>query len=400
MQRSTRSGSLSDSPAYLTVRPLKALFFVSGAAGLIYEVVWTRLFADLLGSTALSMTVVFSVFLSALATGAWLFGRNSRSSGRKALRFYGCLEILIGLTGLIASFLLLSGRIWIVDLLPSSGSFLLRITLNLLISAVLIGFPTLLMGGTLPVILNAARGWIAPRRVVTQFYGWNTLGAACGTLASGFVLIWKLGLVLTLMTAVTLNLLVGLTALVLTRLRINLQVTPDLSLSATDVTPPQSTSVGLIWMRLAFLSGFGVLGYEILWGRMAKFFLGDRTIAVSVLLFVFITCLGAASLGSEPLMRRFTGRRPAKTTALVSSFLLLGSALHLVFVPLARSTIAGGGLNFIPAFPNEFVRRILITGLLISPPILFLGLVFPMLVWGARHINRVPGKVVWGISTS
>jgi predicted membrane-bound spermidine synthase len=58
-----------------TLSRIKLFFFLSGIAGLIYEVVWTRLFSDIIGSTALSMTSVFSVFLLALALGANLFGR-------------------------------------------------------------------------------------------------------------------------------------------------------------------------------------------------------------------------------------------------------------------------------------------------------------------------------------
>jgi spermidine synthase len=69
------------------VAVLVALFFLSGCAGLIYEVVWTRMLADIVGSTAISMTVVFSVFLAGLAAGAWAFARV-RVRGAEALRLY------------------------------------------------------------------------------------------------------------------------------------------------------------------------------------------------------------------------------------------------------------------------------------------------------------------------
>ena len=76
---------------------LQTIFFLSGAAGLAYEVVWARLLADILGSTALSMTVVFSVFLVALSVGALVFGRR-RVEGPAALRVYGQLEIAVGIS--------------------------------------------------------------------------------------------------------------------------------------------------------------------------------------------------------------------------------------------------------------------------------------------------------------
>lgn len=370
---------------------LKVLFFLSGSAGLIYEVVWARLFGDILGSTALSMTSVFSVFLLALALGAYLFGRVP-VYGRAALALYGWLEIGIGLSALVVSVLLVFGRSWIAVHLPTSDRFGTALFMNLLVTALLIGAPTLLMGGTLPVILNAVRGWVLPRRVVAQFYGWNTLGAACGTFAAGFFLIWKLGLTMTLSVAVSLNLLVGLAALLLA----------DRALPEAPVPPPPEKKEAavspirerLLWPALAFLSGFSVLGYEILWGRMAKFLLGDRTLAITALLFVFITCLGLGSLVAPTLGRRFGGDTARGALKLISWIFLLAALLHLLFVPLASSTIGGHGLAPILPIPNEFARRILTVWVLVFPPVLVLGLVFPLLAWSAREINVLPGRVM------
>jgi len=180
-------------PAFLVT----LLFFLSGFAGLVYEVVWTRVFADIVGSTALSMTAVFSIFLLCLACGARLFGRL-RIKGRRALRLYGLMEIGIALSALASSAILILGRSWIAVQIPSSGPFVLTLVIQLLVTILLIGIPTLLMGGTLPIILGAAQGWMLPRSVVAHLYGWNTLGAASGALAAGFVLIWHIGLARTL----------------------------------------------------------------------------------------------------------------------------------------------------------------------------------------------------------
>lgn len=376
----------------VTLIRLMVLFFLSGAAGLIYEVVWARLFADILGSTALSMTSVFSVFLLALALGAYLFGRVP-VYGKAALVLYGWLEIGVGLSALLISSLLVFGRTWIAVHLPTSDRFVTVLFLNLLVTALLIGVPTLLMGGTLPVVLNAAREWTLPRRVVAQFYGWNTLGAACGTFAAGFFLIWKLGLIMTLSVAISLNLLVGLAALLLAhRARAEDPAPPPPEKEETPVVSPVQDH--LLWPALAFLSGFSVLGYEILWGRMAKFLLGDRTIAITSLLFVFITCLGLGSLVAPTLGRRFGADTPRQALKLISWIFLVAALLHLLFVPLASSTIGGDGLVPILPIPNEFVRRILTVWVLVFPPVLVLGLVFPLLAWSAREINVLPGRVM------
>jgi len=81
---------------------LQCLFFFSGAAGLIYEVVWTRLFSDILGSTVMAITVTFSVFLLALALGALLFGRQ-QASGAAALRLLARSDTAIGISCLLTS---------------------------------------------------------------------------------------------------------------------------------------------------------------------------------------------------------------------------------------------------------------------------------------------------------
>jgi spermidine synthase len=376
----------------VTLPRIKVFFFLSGSAGLIYEVVWTRLFSDILGSTALSMTMVFSVFLLALAVGAAIFGRVS-VYGKAALALYGKLEIGIGLLALAASVLLVHGKSWIAVHVPAPELFIAALCYKLLATALLIGLPVVLMGGTLPVIMNATKEWTLPRRVVAQLYGWNTIGAACGAFAAGFVLIWKLGLTLTLATATSLNVLVGFAALILARRTPS--EAPSVPLpeqeEASAVSP---ISVRVLWLAIAFLSGLTILGYEILWGRISKFLLGDRTIAISALLFVFIVCLGLGSLAAPVLGRRFGANVPRQALKLIASMILLGAFLHLLFVPLAHSMIHGSGLTrFIPV-TNEFVRRVLTIWLLILPPIIVLGTVFPLLSWSAREINALPGRIV------
>jgi predicted membrane-bound spermidine synthase len=381
----------------MLVRAFTLLFFLSGSAGLIYEVVWTRAFADVVGSTALSMTAVFSVFLLALACGAQLFGRLDWS-GRRALAAYGWLEIGIAVSALASSAALILGRTWIAVRIPESDSFAVTLGLQLAVTAVLIGIPVTLMGGTLPLILSAARSWAIPRNVVASLYGWNTLGAGCGALAAGFVLIWRFGLRGTLAFAVGLNLLAGLAALLIaSRLRETRGPTiPGAAVLENEDDAGVGSGSSAVDGRLAvaFFSGFGVLACEILWGRIAKFLLGDRTIAVSLLLFVFICALGLGSLIAPSLGRRFAAGPGRTVGRLIAWILLLGGLAHMAMVPLASATVAGGGLTGLIAFDNEFLRRVVTVAILILPPILLLGLVFPLLAWSAREIDRTPGRVI------
>lgn len=370
---------------------LKLLFFLSGSAGLIYEIIWTRLFADILGSTAISMTVVFSTFLFALALGAQIAG-NSATYGKKALLLYGKLELGIAFFSLLTSILLIQGKSWLAVHLPTSEHYFLALFYKFLLTAILIGVPVFLMGTTLPVMLNASKGWTLPQDVVTQLYGWNTLGAATGSFLAGFILIWKVGLHGTLLVAILINFGVGILVLCLRNklsLPEHLPISPEIS--AQDQT---SLREAFLWRVVAFLSGFTVLGYEILWGRLAKFLLGDRTIAITVLLVCFIACLGLSSLIAPALGKRWGGQTFQKNLQLIAWILFFASFLHLAIIPLAHATIAGKGIHPWIPISTLWLRPIVVTFLLIFFPVLTLGFVFPLMIWSAKQLNATPGRVI------
>lgn len=384
-------------PATSSINRITAgMVFLSGVAGLIYEVVWTRLFSDIVGSAAVAMTVVFSVFLAALALGALGMGRI-RVFGSRALRWYIALELGIALVGLMTSLCLISGRFWMAGHLPRADGGWLSLVLMLAPAILLIGPPALLMGGTLPVILNAARGWAMPRDVATRIYGWNTLGGALGALSTGLFLIWVVGIRGTLLTALLLNVAAaGIAAVIHARLRRTPVAGGTLGIEDVTVAGRQGavSRAAWVWGGLAFWSGFTVLGYEILWGRMAKFLLGDRTMAISSLLFVFITCLGLGSLVTRWVARRWTDGSPRGVLRLTAALLLAAAALHFLLVPVALQTVAGGGLGSIIPVTTDLRARLAAIILLIAPPTLALGIVFPLLIWSAARLDEQPGRVV------
>src|SRR5438045_1988696 len=86
------------------LRAIYGLFLVSGAAGLIYEVVWARLLKEVFGVTAYAVATVLAAYLGGLALGAWLLGsRVDRQT--HPLRFYGFLELGIAATALLGALL-------------------------------------------------------------------------------------------------------------------------------------------------------------------------------------------------------------------------------------------------------------------------------------------------------
>jgi len=128
------------------------LFFFSGVTGLVYEVLWTRMFVLVFGATTFAISTVLTVFMAGLALGSFYFGRLIDKRG-KPLKLYALLQISIGIYALLLPFLLsLLNGIYagIHHHLPLS--FLTMSIIRFVLSFLALIIPTTLMGGTLPVL--------------------------------------------------------------------------------------------------------------------------------------------------------------------------------------------------------------------------------------------------------
>ena len=172
-----------------------ALFVVSGAAGLIYQVLWTRYLTTILGSTTQAVSAVLAAFMGGLALGSYLAGR-SRIRQTSAIRCYAVLEIGIGLYALLFPFLIQGMDALYVAIYPAIESRTgLTLLVRLGIALGLLIVPTSLMGATLPIIVAGVIG--EPKRAarpLALLYGGNTIGAVIGTLGAAFVFIPNFGL--------------------------------------------------------------------------------------------------------------------------------------------------------------------------------------------------------------
>src|SRR5688572_24860191 len=191
------------------------LFFLSGATGLIYELLWVRVLYQSFGSTIQSVTTVVAAYMGGLGLGAWLFGRVADRSRRPAA-FYGWLEIAIGVFGIISPLILgLAHAIYI----GTAGALALggpaSVALRFGLAALVLMIPATLMGGTLPILTRALmgedRGLLKPS--LGRLYGLNTLGAMTGTALAGFVLIEFVGVRASLWATAALNIAIGVGAI-------------------------------------------------------------------------------------------------------------------------------------------------------------------------------------------
>ena len=211
---------------------LYLLFFLSGLSGLIYQVVWVRVFGNVFGNTIYSASLVVAVFMLGLGVGSYVVGtwsdRRYAARPESLLRSYGYFELLIGALGLGISALL--PHLAEVSVLVStysreaSGWYALSTASYLAragIVLVLLTPITLLMGGTLTLLIRhlvrsdpETAGWR-----IAVLYGVNTAGAALGCFLTDFTLVPAAGLRSTQMVAVLLNFVAAAGALYLARLR-------------------------------------------------------------------------------------------------------------------------------------------------------------------------------------
>jgi spermidine synthase len=302
------------------------LFFLSGATGLVYELLWVRLLYQSFGSTIQSVTTVVAAYMGGLGLGAYLLGaRGDRHSRPAAL--YGRLEILIGLFGLLSPFVLgLAQQAYIALARGLSEGSGVSIALRFGLAGLVLLIPTTLMGGTLPVLTRAFsaadRGRLRPS--LGRLYGINTLGAVIGTALAGFVLIEHVGIRLSLVGTAIINIAIGLIALRL----------PDPGGSADPGREPGvSVDVPVLLRRLALVllgaTAFVSLLDEIAWTRVLVMVVGGSTYAFTLVLLCFLLGIG---LGSALVARRSAS--PADTAAsaaFAQGITAAGAALMIAF---------------------------------------------------------------------
>ena len=151
------------------------LLFGSGACALVYQTVWLREFRLFFGASTAANAAVLAVFIGGLGAGGLFFGARADRHERP-LAFYAPLELAIALWAGATPALLWLARGAYLGLGGSASLGLVGGTLvRLLLTALVLGGPTVLMGATLPAV---ARGIETPddrgRRSLGLLYGINT----------------------------------------------------------------------------------------------------------------------------------------------------------------------------------------------------------------------------------
>jgi len=360
-------------------RAYALLFFLSGATGLIYELLWVRVLYQSFGSTIQSVTTVVAAYMGGLGLGAWALGRVADRSQKPAV-LYGWLEIAIG-TFAIISPLVLGLAHWIY--IGTAGALSLggaaSVALRFGLAALVLMIPTTLMGGTLPVLTRALmgedRGLLKPS--LGRLYGLNTLGAMTGTALAGFFLIEFVGVRASLWGTAALNLAIGAAAIRLGRRQDALEVGHTPADENVHHPPRTSTALHKLALALLALTAFASLLDEIAWTRVLVMIVGGSTYAFTLILLVFLLGIG---LGSVIVARRSTPRiDTAASAALAQGITGVGAAALFVFFGLLPLyIIAMFQIPDLSAVPRLLLMAVAV-GAVVLIPAIGMGMTFPLL---------------------
>jgi spermidine synthase len=342
--------------------------FLSGTAGLIDEVVWTKMFGLVFGNTSWAVAVVLTAFMTGLAIGSLALSRIARA-GSDLLKFYAALQVGIGFCAAATPWLMSAAETVFISASGTHGLHA-RLVQFILALAVMI-VPTTMMGATLPVLVTQFESTGGNRRgTVGWLYGANMSGAAAGAFASAFFLIGNIGVRHTLHVAAGLSILSAGCAL-LTRTMVSSARQPlDNGTGHCFEAPEDFLQGRRVFLAMAFVTGLLALAYEVIWTRLlTSQCLGSSTYAFASMLTVFMLGTMVGSFIHAVFLARLTARR-----ALVV-FAVLMIALAVTGIMGPRIVVLSGRTGLSQSAWSGFNISILV----MLCPAVVLGVTFPLL---------------------
>jgi len=398
------------------LRLVAACFFLSGATGLIYEVLWARMLGLVFGATTLAVSTVLAAFMGGLALGSALAGRTG-ASVKRPVRAYGLLEIGIALYALAVPLLFsLVDNLYAIIWQHFHPGFFVFSLWRFLLSCVMLLVPTTLMGATLPLLSAAlVRSAGQTSTSVTKLYTRNLAGAICGSIVAGFLLLPIFGVRATIYTAAVINIIIGIVTILADRR------TETISSTETDSPPAPSTEESVFgmdeslptshvidhptrahvgspvdpkfWLLCAFVSGFVTISAQVAWTRMLTMIIGSSTYAFSIVVALFLLGLSG---GAYVIARRNLSGKLRKTVLKVELATAFSLFLSLVVVNLIPGLLIATGLRLhIGSWGGLLTLQIISVALLILLPAFLMGMVMPLvLVWAGTDSKSQSVRLV------
>jgi spermidine synthase len=379
-------------------------FVLSGATGLVYEILWARMLGLVFGATTFAISAVLAAFMGGLALGSALAGRFAARIKRPLLA-YGLMEIGIALYALAVPLLFrLVDAVYVLIWHQFEPGFYAFNIWRFVLSCAVLLIPTTLMGATLPILSAAIlRSQNHRQTSVARLYTCNLVGAILGTLAAGFILLPQLGVRATIWIAALLNILIGLAAFLIERKGATASSSSEkaaseeekegekarasFSSSNEDEKDALATRPALtgkkFWLWCAFVSGFVTISTQVAWTRVLTMIIGSSTYAFSIVVALFLIGLsgGAYFIGRKGSYKNLRGAIFKVELLIALSFLL-----SLWATNRTPQLMINLGINLnINSWLGLLALQAFVAAVLLLVPALLMGMVMPLvLVWATE----------------
>jgi predicted membrane-bound spermidine synthase len=410
---------------------LLALFFASGFAALLYQVIWQRLLAIFSGADVFSVTIVVAAFMGGLGCGNLAGGHLADRLSRA-----GCLALFAGAELAIALFALASKAFFYDFLYAELGGLALPMPALAALLFASVVWPTFFMGVSLPLLARGLTPSLeAAARTVGSLYGWNTLGAAAGAAVTTWLLLRRFDFETCLRIGAALNLACAATVLPLRRWLDLGETRAPHEPHAPPETQPSSLRAPVfgipVWLLVYALSGAVALSLEIAWFRVLGVVVKSTSFTFGTLLAIYLAGVAAGSIAGSRGLARPTPRPAARFLALQACIPLYAAlALSLLVWRVDHSSLLaalwvyldGGDSLRIRDVTAELAARplgvwtsvspaagsarlflglyVLLPLVLIGPPTFLMGLSFPYLQRAVQTDARFLGRRVGWLQTA
>jgi spermidine synthase len=380
-------------PAPRAAGPVLLLFFLSGCAGLVYEISWARQLGLLFGHTVHAAAVVLGAYFFGMALGNHAAGRVAERL-RRPLLAYAAAELAVALwaAGLPLLMHLLEGQqaaAWLSPAHPTARTLLRAgVSFALLLPA------TVALGATLPCV---AQHLSRSARQVALAYASNTAGAFTGVVLATFLLLLHVGVARSSWLAAGVSALcaAGALGLVLrggeaepSRSRGN--ATP----AAAPRDAPDAPAPSREWLILAAASGFGTLGLQVLYTRALALTLQNSAYTFGSVVAVFLASLALGSLWVARAGRRTRPRLAAARACALGAALIPVSIAVFWWLTGLRYFATGGH------FATYIAGALALGAAVVGPAVTVLGVLLPLTWLGVASPPAARGRMVGGLTAS
>lgn len=364
------------------------LFFIlSGMTGLIFQVSWFKYLVLFLGNTTYSQTILLSTFLGGLAIGNYIIGKITDKL-KNQLIYYGIIELIIGIYCIFFPFIISLAEKFFYSIVNENfllGNFSIYLIIKFIISIKILIIPTILMGGTLPLLTKYFTERIENiRKENASLYFLNSFGAVVGVFFAGFVLIKNFGLDTTVQIGAIINILIGGISILISSLNIKDETISTESFNEIELNvsklPLSETTIKLV-ILVGGLSGFASFMYEILWTRILITIFGSSTYSFSIMLIAFISGI---TLGSFIVSSKFISKYDRFNLLIISqlsiALTIALSLLILPYLPFYFWKLSSLFAKTNSAFSVFITFEFFICFLLMFIPTIFMGISLPLVV--------------------